>query len=456
MLWSMSSFALKRWLHGCAAALCVTGTATFAVGSTANPSEARLVASPEPGWPQWRGPRRDGISDETGLVTAWPEGGPPVIWSATNLGRGYSAPVVQGNRLFVTGDVEDALRISALDLAGHAIWQVTNGAAWKGPYPGARSSVVLRQGRLFHMNAHARVVCLDLQTGRELWAVSLFDEFGGRNIQWGISECLMVDGDRLIVTPGGTRALMAALDVRDGSVVWHSEPLRLGASDPPRHERVSQPAGNTDNAGYVSPILVQMGGRRLIVSCSLRHVFGVDADTGELLWTRPLPTRFDVIAAVPVLIGNGIFVTAPDAGGGRMYRLDVRDGGVVPELMWNTELDTCHGGLVHVNGMLFGSWYRAAKGWAALDAATGTVRYELNDVPKGSLLYADGLLYALSEAGEMLLLKPGQTEFEVRGRFNFVEERASDVWAHPVIWEKRLYLRHHDRLVCYDVDGRSE
>jgi hypothetical protein len=164
-----------------------------------------------------------------------------------------------------------------------------------------------------------------------------------------------------------------------------------------------------------------------------------------------MPTRFDVIAAVPVLVGDAIFVTAPDAGGGRLYQLGQELEGMTPGLRWKTELDTCHGGVVHVDGRLFGAWYRARKGWAALDASTGAVRYELTDVPKGSLLYADDRLYALSEEGEMLLLRPGENDFAVAGRFEFVGGRVTDVWAHPVVWGKRLYLRYHERLVCYDI-----
>ena len=445
----------RRWigLGACAAVFGGVLQVPAPASQREAPGSARLVASPESGWPQWRGPRRDGISEEKGLAPAWLEGGPRVVWTANALGRGYSAPVIQGDRIWLTGDVDDELRIFALDLDGRPVWHTRNGAAWKGPYPGARASVAVSRGRLFHLNAHARVVCLEASSGRELWAVSLFEEFGGKNITWGMSECLLVDGERVIVTPGGTRALMAALDVRDGSTVWRSDPLRLGPSDPPRHERVAEPAGDTDNAGYTSPILVELAGRRILVSCSLRHAFGVDAETGELLWTRPLPTRFEVIASVPVLVGEGLFVTAPDAGGGRFYRLESRDGGVVPESVWNTALDTCHGGVVHVDGTLFGSWYRAGKGWAALDAGTGRVQYELADVPKGSILYADGRLYALSEEGEMLLLRPGEGEFVIEGRFRFVQGRVNDVWAHPVVWGKRMYLRYHERLVCYDIAG---
>jgi outer membrane protein assembly factor BamB len=454
---NMSFLRNEGWIRGlCGLGACVTMFVVVLAGSalaeqTESAARAQWVASPEPGWPQWRGPRRDGKSDETGLAATWPEGGPRAIWTATDLGRGYSAPVIQGDRLWLTGDVGEELRIFALDLEGKPVWQARNGASWKGPYPGARASVALSRGRLFHLNAHGRVVCLDAASGQELWALNLFEEFGGKNITWGISECLLVDGDRVMVTPGGTRALMAALDVRDGSTVWTSGPLRLGASELPRHERVAEPAGDTDNAGYASPILVEMGGRRVIVSCSLRHLFGVDATSGELLWTRPLPTRFEVIAAPPVLVGDAIFVTAPDAGGGRMYRFGGEAGAIVPELAWKTELDTCHGGVLHLDGTLFGAWYRARKGWAALDARTGAVRYELKEVPKGSLLHADGRLYALSEAGEMMLLRPGDGEFEVAGRFEFVGGRVNDVWAHPVVYGKRMYLRYHERLVGYDI-----
>jgi outer membrane protein assembly factor BamB len=359
--------------------------------------------------------------------------------------------VITGGRIFVTGDLEDRLQILALDLEGRTLWKATNGAAWKGSYPGARACCAVRDGRLFHMNAHGRVTCLNPATGQELWSVSLFDRFGGKNLTWALSECLLVDGPRLIVTPGGTKALVAALDVRDGATVWSSEPLRLGASLSPAHERVSDPAGETDSASYASPILLELGGRRLLASCSLRHAFGLDADTGRLLWTRPLPTRHSVIAAMPVLVGDALFVTAPDAGGGKLYRLRPDNTGLGIERLWSTSLDTCHGGVVHVDGRLYGSWYRSQKGWACVDAQTGEVRYETKDLAMGSVLYADGRLYCLSQEGEMALLRPREDRFEFVGRFPLVSQRTSDAWAHPVIHKGRLYLRDHDKFFCYGI-----
>lgn len=413
-----------------------------------------LIASPEPGWPQWRGPRRDGISRETGLLPQWPEAGPRRLWTSTNLGRGYSSPILSGDRIFLTGDVGQDLRVFALNLEGKALWQATNGQSWKDPYPGARACCALRDGRLFHLNAHGRVACLDPITGRELWAVNLLERFGGKVPTWALGECLLVDGPRVIVTPGGDRALMAALDVRTGEIVWTTEPLRLDLPSTATHERVAGKPGETDPAGYASPLLVQLGKRRLIVNSSLRHTFGVDADTGALLWTRPFLTRYQVIAATPVLVGDGLFVTAPDSEGGKLYRPREVDSAVQLETAWTTPLDTCHGGAVVVGDALIGSWYRRHRGWACADAGTGSIRYETSELAMGSVTSADGRLYCLSQEGEMALMRPAADRFEFTGRFRLVTDHDKDVWAHPVILDGRLYLRYHERLFCYDIRAR--
>jgi outer membrane protein assembly factor BamB len=415
---------------------------------------ARLIASPEPGWPQWRGPRRDGVSDETGLLARWPEGGPPRVWQTGGLGRGYSAPIITGGRIFLTGDVGDDLVVFALDLDGRPLWQAKNGRAWKTPYPGARAAVTFSAGHLYHLNAHGRVACLVAATGQEVWAVEVFETFGGRNITWALSESLLVDGPRVMVTVGGSEALMAALDKRTGAVVWRTPPLKFGPSTDPNHERLPEPPGDFDQASYVAPILFELGGRRLIAGCSTRHFFGVDADSGELVWTRALPTRYAVIAATPVLVDNAVFVTAPDTEAGGLFRLGTEGGRVTIERAWSTKLDTCHGGLVRVGDLLIGSRYRPARGWLALDARSGEVRHELPDLTMGSVLYAGERLYCLTQDGEMALLELSPAGFQFAGRFQFVTERKHDVWTHPVILDGRLYLRHHENLSCYDIRAR--
>lgn len=433
---------------------------TFAFAQASEPTtpagEALLIGSPEPGWPQWRGPKRDSRSIETGLMGEWPEAGPPRVWQAEGLGRGYSTPIVVGDRLFLAGDHEDELRIHALDLDGRARWSAANGRPWRTPYPGARAACAYSEGRLYHLNAHGRLTCLEADTGAEVWALELFEHFGGRNITWALSEGVLVDGDRVIATPGGTRALMVALDKRTGETVWTTEPLRLGPSPGPAHQRLAEPDGETDNASYTSPVLFSLGAQRQLVSCSSRHVFGVDADTGRLLWTRPYPTVHQVIAATPVVIGDSVFVTAPNTpNGGARFRFLEGNRGPAVETVWNTPLDTCQGGVVLVGDSLFGSWYRKQKGWACVDVRTGEVRYSLDDLAKGSILYADGRLYCLSEEGEMALLEPGLDRFTVRGRFRLVPGRVNDVWTHPVLHAGRLFLRHHEKLFAFDVRHRT-
>ncbi|MDW8311091.1 MAG: PQQ-binding-like beta-propeller repeat protein, partial [Verrucomicrobiales bacterium] len=243
-------------------------------------------------WPQWRGPQRDAVCAETGLLQAWPAEGPKLLWKRSGLGRGYCAPIVVGDRIYLTGDVGEGLRVFALNLQGEPVWEAQNGRAWTGPYPGARASCTFSAGQLYHLNAHGRLACFDARNGTERWAVNLVERFGAKVIHWGLSENVLVDGARVIVTAGGRKALIAALDARTGETLWASDPLLLGESGSPAHQRLAEPAGEADAASYASPILVPVNGRRVLINCSLRHVFGADADTGRLLWSRPLPTRY--------------------------------------------------------------------------------------------------------------------------------------------------------------------
>ncbi|MDP3069147.1 MAG: PQQ-binding-like beta-propeller repeat protein [Opitutaceae bacterium] len=406
---------------------------------------ATLIASPEAGWPQFRGPRRDGISDEKGLLRAWPDAGPRLLWTATGAGRGFSSTIIGGGRLYVTGDFEAEVRILAYSLDGQPLWSARNGDAWLNQYQGARASVTYRDGRLYHQNAHGRLACLDAATGRELWAVDLLARFRGENITWGLSECLLVDDRAVCSTAGGRDALIVAFDRTTGTLLWQSAAL---PSD--------KDASAAETASYAAPILVQFAGRRLIIGCGNRTLYCADADTGKLQWTRPRPTNYGVLAMAPVLVGDAIFMAAPHGAPGQLYELiapaqpgdpvGVRDG-------WTNPIDTCQGGIVHVGGRLYGSTYPRRGGWAAIDARTGATLYETDAFAKGSTLFADGRLVTLAEDGWMLLLEPTETKFEVRGRFRLpgTNERTRDAWAHPVIHQGRLYLRYHDTVVCYDI-----
>jgi outer membrane protein assembly factor BamB len=436
-----------RWLILCllAAPACSAeerpaGTTPTAQVASAPPARAAgeadgLIASPEPGWPQWRGPRRDGVSDEKGLLQRWPEGGPRLLWKADGLGRGWSSPIVVGNRLYITGDVGDDLVIYAMDLDGKPVWQAKNGRSWTGSFPGARACCAFSEGRLYNMNAHGRVACLDAASGRELWAVNMLKDFGGKNITWAISECLLVDGPRVIVTPGGKKALVAALDKRTGQTVWTTPPL------------------GTDHVTHSSPILFRWAGRRLIANCSSAHGFGIDADTGKLLWAVPLRNRFDTNVATPVYGSGCVYYVTPYTELGRLYALRPRGRGIEAEHLWTCPLDTVTGSGVLVGGVLYSAGYRRPKWWLGVDWQTGRTRCELKELTTGAAVYADGRLYVLDERGTAALVKPGPASLEIVGRFQLTPRKIHDAWAHPVLLGSRLYLRYHDTLWCYDVKG---
>ncbi|MHC4403381.1 MAG: PQQ-binding-like beta-propeller repeat protein [Planctomycetota bacterium] len=392
-----------------------------------------LVASPEPGWPQWRGPRRDGISVEKGLLPAWPDEGPKLLWKVDGLGKGWSSPIVVGERVYLTGDVDDDLVIFAFDTSGTLVWQARNGNAWKGPFPGARASCTFSQGRLYHLNAHGRLASLDAASGSELWAVDILEQFAGENITWALSESLLVDGPRVIATPGGKKALMVALDKRDGRLVWATEPL------------------GKDRTSHSSPILFRYAGRRLIAQCSSAHGFGVDADSGELLWAVPLENRYGVNVATPVYGSGRVFFVTPYGEEGRVYHLRPNRQGVDAELAWTCGLDTVTGGAVLVDGTLFAAGYRKSKWWFAADWQTGDTKCELKGLTTGAAIYADGRLYVLDESGAVGLVELQGDGLELAGRFRVLPDRARDAWAHPVLADGRLYLRYHHALWCYDV-----
>ena len=418
---------------GLCAILClVLGSA----GLTGQSVPDGLIASPEPDWPQWRGPRRDGISDEKGLLSSWPAGGPVLLWKIDGLGTGWSSPIIVGERLYITGDVGEDLVIFALDPSGTIQWRAKNGRTWKTPYPGARACCVYSEGRLYHLNAHGRLACLDARTGKELWAVDVLEKFGGKNITWAISECLLVDGPRVIVTPGGTKALMAALDKRTGETVWTTEPLA------------------TDRTSHSSPILFRYAGRRLIANCSSAHGVGVDADTGKLLWTVPLTNPHGVNVATPLYGSGSLFFVTPYAEHGRLYRLRADAQSIAAEHMWTSPIDTVTDCGVLVDGTLFASGYREVKSWLVIDWQTGQTKCELKDLTTGAAIYADQRLYVLDEEGTVALLKPGPDSLEIISQFRLTTARARDAWTHPVLHNARLYLRYHDTLWCYGVKDR--
>lgn len=388
-----------------------------------------LVPSEMPDWPQWRGPSRDGISAETGLLRSWPEGGPRRLWSAAGVGRGYSSPIVVNETIYITGDRGQDLVISAFALDGSLRWETTNGAAWERSYPGARSCGTYDHGKLYHLNAHGRLACLNADTGTELWAVDLLQRFHGENTTWGFSESVVVLGEAVFATPAGDKGLVVALNKHTGATLW------------------ATPALAGERPCYASPILIAIAGRTLLVNSATKYAFAVDAKTGELCWKVDQEDPKNTVSTIPVLVGRDLAFTNTSRGYGAIF--GVRPDGLAGEKSWKKELSISHGSTVCVDGQVYGASSRGeARGWIALDAETGSLK-SVASLDGGSLIYADGRFYCLTQRGMMTLQKRTADGFETAGSFRIAN--GNDVWAHPVICHGRLYLRVHDTLFCYDI-----
>jgi outer membrane protein assembly factor BamB len=422
-------------------AIRVLGCVVLGVWGSARPQAAAaedaapsLVRCAAPDWPQWRGPRRDGISEEAGLLQSWPEGGPKLLWKASGIGRGYSSPIVAAGGIYITGDQDKELTISALTLDGQPRWKAANSEPWKGSYPGARSSCAFDGGKLYHMNAHGNLVCLDAATGGVVWAVNVLERYEAKNIMWGISESVLVSGDRVFATPAGAKGLMVALDTRSGAQAWVTPGI----------------AG--EQASYSSPVLVQAGGRRLLVNCASKCAFAVDAESGALVWTLPHLDAKNTVNVTPLLSGNMLLFNNSSRDNGFVFGVPL--GADPVSRAWTRELKISHGGMVCVSGRLYGANNRGElRGWVAVDAKTGQVARAkaAEELADGSAIFADGRLYCLTARGVMTLQEVADAGFRSAGSFRLVEGQAQDVWAHPVVCQGRLYLRNHDTLYCYDV-----
>ncbi len=383
-------------------------------------------------WPQFHGPRRDNVSDETGLLTQWPEEGPKLLWIATGIGEGFSSVAIAGGLIYTTGNVGPDTVITALGLDGGFRWTAKNGLADKHSYPGTRSTPTVDGDRVYHENSNGDIVCLEAATGKPRWSLNIQIKFGGQSPTWGLAESPLVDGDRLICVPGGTNVCMVALNKLTGTTLWACAEL-------------------TEKPGYASPIAFDYGGIRQIVTMMGRSVIGVRADTGQLLWRVPHAAFKEETVATPLFYDRYVFVSTLPPDASQCLELSVEGQGIGVKRAWHSAaLNNNHGGVVLVDGYLYGA--NVPDKWICLELSSGRVVYKADGVGKGSLTCADGMLYTVGEKGGTVgLVKATPQGHTVISRFRLPEGGKGPVWAHPVVCGGRLYLRHGDRLYCYDV-----
>lgn len=395
------------------------------------------LADPEaaPYWPAFQGSRGDNISDDTGLLRTWPADGPPVVWTAEGIGQGFSSVSLARGLIFTAGNINDQSVVTALDLDGKIQWQTPAGGAWTGSHAGTRSTPTVDDDRIYFQNPLGELFCLEAATGKPIWSVNVLERFGSSNITWALAESTLVDGDRVISTPGGPQTAVVALNKMTGETVWQS------------------PSAEGDLAGYATPTLVAYEGKRLLFTFTSKAIICVDADTGKLYWRVPHETSYDVNALKPIFRDGRVFVTSGYGTGSRMLQVKVAGDQVELEEVWsNPELDNHHGGVLLWDGYLYGAKF--GHDWACLDWATGRTMYSAPGVGKGSLTCADGLLYTLSEKSQMGLVAADSESFEVVSRFRLPRQGEGPSWAYPVVCGGRLYVRYDNYLYCHDVRSR--
>ncbi|HEY1376935.1 MAG TPA: PQQ-binding-like beta-propeller repeat protein [Gemmataceae bacterium] len=389
-------------------------------------------------WPGWRGADRTGVSPETGLLQEWPAGGPKLLWKATGLGGGYSSPAVVGDRIYTLGTRGKDEYALALDAQGKQVWEAkvgptTRGGPFGAAYPGPRSTPTVDGDRLYVLGSAGDLVCLDT-AGKERWRKHLTTDLGGKPGIWDYAESPLIDGDRLICTPGGPKTSLAALNKTTGDVIWTA----------------TVPEGG--EAGYASPVIAEAGGVKEYVTFLRNGVAGVAAKDGKVLWLfgRDVGTTN---CSTPIVRDGQVFEShaGPSASGCALLTLTPDAPGYKLEYFQKKSLNNHHGGVVLVGDYVYGT---TGQELACVDLKTGEQKWSNRSVGKGSIAAADGRLYVRGEKGTVALVEATPAGYHERGRFEQPDRSKKFAWPHPVIAHGKLYLRDDDVLLCYDVTAK--
>ncbi|MFH1074805.1 MAG: PQQ-binding-like beta-propeller repeat protein [Candidatus Firestonebacteria bacterium] len=355
-------------------------------------------------WPAFNGANHDNISTDKGLLKSWPEGGPKLLWSFDKCGKGYASVSVADNMIFTAGDIKSKTLITAFDLTGKMLWQSENGKSWTGNYPGARSTPVYSDGLVYQINGVGQLGAFDAKTGEEKWSFNFKDtEVKGAAGSWGYAESVTIDGSNLICMPGGSQVLCVALDKKTGKQVWETESIK-------------------DNASYCSGIIVTHKGKKMLLTMSAKYAVGIDPKDGKLLWKFHYPTSCDVHATTPVYKDGLIYITS--GYGTEDKAIKISSYGDSAEEVWSEKnIDNHHGGVVMQDGYIYGAGDRY-KGWHCIDMKTGDELWKANGVGKGSVTYADGMLYCYSEKGQVALVEATAKGYKKMGNFGLKAKAA--------------------------------
>lgn len=396
-------------------------------------------------WPMFHGPHGDNVSTETGLIHTFPDTGPPLLWKVDVLGEGqsgFSSVTIRDGRIFTAGSRQGRSLVFCLDMKGRLLWEYDNGPVWTRNYVGSRSTPTVDGNRVYDLSSMGELACLDVKTGKEIWHRNIFTDFEGENVTWGIAESVRIDGNRLICSPGGRKAAVVALDKTDGKLLW---------ATPSTGEKTA----------YASAMFFEHDDFRILGMMNAKGLLLIDPETGELLCDYRHTQRFDINCTRPLYHDGKLLIvnakTPPDNNGAALLKVmvDSANRKVSLEKIWqNRNFDNLHDGVWLHDGFLYGSAHEHRGGpFLCVNWETGETVYESRDVRRGSFTVAENLLYYLDEQGEFRVIRPNPKEYEALSRWTIPEGGEGPTWAHPVIHDKKLYLRHGKFLYCYDIDA---
>ncbi|TFH25230.1 MAG: alcohol dehydrogenase [Bacteroidia bacterium] len=389
---------------------------------------------------QWRGENRSGYFPSERLLKKWPEGGPELLLHVDGLPKAHSSVVVYNDILYTTGISDEGEEIlTAIHSEGTILWSTVYGKAWDKSYPEARCTPTIEGNYAYMISGAGDLACVDLKDGKLWWSLDGFSKFEGKTGNWGVAESPLIVDDKMIYTPCGDQTTMVAVDKTNGATLWTTESLQ-------------------DQSAYVSPLLMERGEYKLIVTVTGNYVICVNAADGEIFWKleytsidKPLMGG-DINPVTPLAIGNEIFVTSGYNHTGLM--LKTADDFRSVSVKWKSdELDVHHGGVVAVKGYLYGSNYTSIRkgNWLCLDWETGKLMYDQEWNTKGQIITSDGMLICYEEKrGNMALVKATPDEVKVISEFT-IEYGEGPHWSHPSIYKEKMYLRHGKSLLVYQV-----
>ena len=380
-------------------------------------------------WPCWRGPHHDGKSTETGLLKEWPEDGPKLLWKLDTVGDGYGSMAVSGGLVYTSGLVGGKLLVFAFDLDGKQVWQAELDVTSKKSPGGSRATPTIDEGLLYLLSGNGVAGCFDARTGERKW-VRGSDDFGGHSGGWGYAESVLIHGDLAIFKPGGKQCI-AALNKKTGETVWTSSGFDAGPE-------------------YGSCLPVRFEDRDMIVTGTNRGLVGVDARNGKLLWQDNYSAGNTANCPTPAYADGHVFWANGYGRGGVCLKLKATGDSVEAEQAWTTKDMNCHhGGFVIHQGRIYGN---DGDGWTCLELTSGKKLWNKRAVGKGSVCFADGMLFLFSEnGGQAGLAACSPDGLELKGKFKV--EGKGPSWAHPVVAGGRLYLRYDKNLYCFDIKG---